>query len=368
MPGGVRDLRCRPVGASRGLPGTGPGVLLDGAATCGDRAGVTRREHPTRTEAAASAPGVPGAGPACTSAAELPSDAVAALAGFLRHLDRERGRSAHTLRAYAGDLASLLATVPSLAALDLPALRRWLAGQHSAGASRATLARRAAAARSFTAWAHRTGLLATDAGARLSSPRPRPGLPSVLDGHQARAVLDAACAGAAQGDPVAVRDLVALELLYGTGIRVGELCGLDVDDVDRRRRTARVTGKGARDRTVPFGVPAARALDRWLPEGRRALATAASPPALLLGARGGRLDQRVVRAMVRDAVGAVPGTPGTGPHGLRHAAATHMLEGGADLRFVQELLGHAQLATTQVYTHVTVERLRAVHAQAHPRA
>lgn len=299
---------------------------------------------------------------------DLPADAAAALERFRVYLDRERGRSAHTVRAYTADLTSLLATVPSLADLDLAALRQWLAAQHAQGVSRATLARRAAAARTFTAWAHRAGLLATDPAARLASPRARSGLPAVLDGDQVRAVLDAATAGAAQGDPLAVRDLLALELLYGAGIRVGELCGLDVDDVDRSRRTLRVLGKAGRERTVPFGTPAARALDRWLPDARAALATAASPPALLLGARGGRLDQRIVRAMVRDSVSAVPGTPGTGPHGLRHAAATHMLEGGADLRFVQELLGHAQLATTQLYTHVTTERLRAVHAQAHPRA
>jgi integrase/recombinase XerC len=298
----------------------------------------------------------------------LPADAAAALERFRVHLDRERGRSAHTVRAYVGDVTGLLATVPSVAALDLGALRRWLAAQHAGGASRATLARRAAAARTFTAWAHRAGLLATDPAARLSSPRAAATLPAVPDDDTMRAVLDAATAGAAERDPLAVRDLLALELLYGTGIRVGELCALDVDDVDRSRRTLRVLGKGARERTVPYGVPAARALDRWLPDARAALVTPSSPPALLLGARGGRLDQRIVRAMVRDALVVVPGTPATGPHGLRHAAATHMLERGADLRFVQELLGHAQLASTQLYTHVTVERLRAVHEQAHPRA
>jgi integrase/recombinase XerC len=301
-------------------------------------------------------------------APELPDDSAAVLRRFLRHLDLERGRSAHTVRAYAGDLAGLLSSVSSLAALDLAALRRWLAAHHRAGAARASLARRAAAARTFTAWAHRSGLIAHDPGARLVSPRARPELPTVLDRDQARSLLTAATSGAAEGDPVAVRDLVVLELLYGTGIRVGELCGLDVEDVDRSRWTLRVFGKGARERTVPYGTPAARALDRWLPSGRRALAVASSPPALLLGARGGRLDPRVARAVVHRAVEAVPAAPDTGPHGLRHAAATHMLEGGADLRFVQELLGHTQLATTQLYTHVTVDRLRAVHDQAHPRA
>ena len=309
-----------------------------------------------------------GAVPRPPARPEPVGEGAAALERFLRHLELERGRSAHTVRAYRGDLAGLLATVPSLAALDLAALRRWLAAGHAAGASRATLARRAAAARAFTAWAYRDGLLADDPGGRLVSPRVPAGLPAVLDTTQAASLLEAAGSGATEGDPVAVRDLLVLELLYGTGIRVAELCGLDVDDVDRSRRTLRVLGKGDRERTVPFGTPAARVLDRWLPDLRRALVVPGSPPALLLGARGGRLDPRVVRSVVHRAVEAVPGAPDTGPHGLRHAAATHMLEGGADLRFVQELLGHAQLATTQLYTHVTVDRLRAVHDQAHPRA
>jgi integrase/recombinase XerC len=170
------------------------------------------------------------------------------------------------------------------------------------------------------------------------------------------------------GDPVAIRDLLVLELLYATGVRVAELCGLDLDDVDTERRALRVVGKGDRERTVVYGVPAAGVLDRWLHAGRRALARPGSPPALLLGARGGRLDPRVARTVVHRALAAVPGAPDVGPHGLRHAAATHMIEGGADLRYVQELLGHAKLATTQLYTHVTVERLKVVHEQAHPRA
>jgi integrase/recombinase XerC len=283
-------------------------------------------------------------------------------------MELERGRSAHTVRAYRGDLTDLLAGLEDLSALDLPTLRRWLAAGRAAGAGRSTLARRAAAARTFTGWAMRTGRLASDPGARLASPRPRPPLPSVLGVEEASAVLDAAGSGAAEGDPVALRDLLVLELLYATGVRVGELCGLDVDDVDPQRRALRVVGKGDRERTVVYGVPAAEALRRWLESGRPALVRAGSPPALLLGARGGRLDPRVARAVVHRAVAAVPGAPDVGPHGLRHAAATHMLAGGADLRYVQELLGHAKLATTQLYTHVTVERLKVVHEQAHPRA
>ncbi|MCL2782021.1 MAG: tyrosine-type recombinase/integrase, partial [Actinomycetia bacterium] len=169
-------------------------------------------------------------------------------------------------------------------------------------------------------------------------------------------------------DPLGLRDQLIVELLYASGMRVGELVGLDIDDIDAERRVARVLGKGRKERSVPYGVPAARALDAWLRLGRPAFATERSGPALLLGARGGRIDQRVVRQVVHDRVRAVPGAPDMGPHGLRHTAATHLLEGGADLRVVQELLGHASLATTQLYTHVSVERLRRVYAQAHPRA
>jgi integrase/recombinase XerC len=180
--------------------------------------------------------------------------------------------------------------------------------------------------------------------------------------------MAAAKSGAAEGDPMALRDLLIVELLYATGIRVSELCGLDIDDVDTGRRLVRVLGKGNKQRTVPFGEPAQAALTAWLTDGRPELATAASGAALLLGARGRRLDQRQARTVVHQTIAAVNGAPDIGPHGLRHSAATHLLEGGADLRIVQELLGHSTLATTQLYTHVSVARLRAVHDQAHPRA
>ncbi|MDD7941133.1 tyrosine-type recombinase/integrase [Actinomycetospora lutea] len=303
---------------------------------------------------------------------------AAHLAAFAAHLRYERALSPHTVRAYLGDVTSLLAHLrgPDLGedepldldALDLAGLRAWLAAVRARGASRTTLARRAAAARTFTAWAARTGRAATDAGARLASPRAHRRLPEVLRADQAAAALQAAASGAAEGDPVALRDHLLLELLYATGVRVAELCGLDVDDVDDGRRTLRVLGKGGKERTVVYGAPAAAALDAWRREGRPALAVPTSPPALLLGARGGRLDQRIARTVVHDAAGAVPGAPDIAPHGLRHSAATHLLEGGADLRSVQELLGHASPATTQLYTHVSAERLRAVHDTAHPRA
>jgi integrase/recombinase XerC len=230
------------------------------------------------------------------------------------------------------------------------------------------MARRASSARTFTAWLAHNGLLTDDPGVRLASAKAHRTLPAVLREDQALRLMDAAQSGSAQLDPMAVRDRLILELLYATGIRVGELCGADVDDIDPARMTLRVRGKGDKERAVPFGRPAAQALDDWLCAGRPAFATAESGRALLLGRRGRRLDQRQARAVVHEAVAAVPGAPDIGPHGLRHSAATHLLEGGADLRVVQELLGHASMATTQIYTHVSVARLRAVHDQAHPRA
>jgi integrase/recombinase XerC len=210
--------------------------------------------------------------------------------------------------------------------------------------------------------------MSSDPASRLQVPKARRTLPAVLRQDQAIDAMAAAKSGAVEGDPMALRDLLIVELLYATGIRVSELCGLDIDDVDTERRLVRVLGKGNKQRTVPFGEPAQAALTAWLTHGRPTLASPASGPALLLGARGRRLDQRQARTVVHQTIAAVDGAPDIGPHGLRHSAATHLLEGGADLRIVQELLGHSTLATTQLYTHVSVARLRAVHDQAHPRA
>ena len=252
--------------------------------------------------------------------------------------------------------------------MSLPLLRSWLAEQSAAGAARATLARRTSSVKTFCAWALRRGLITVDPAARLQVPKARRTLPAVLRRDQALDALDAANSGAQEGDPIALRDRLIVELLYATGIRVSELCGLDIDDIDTSRRVVRVLGKGNKQRTVPFGEPAHAALTAWLTDGRPQLSTPESGPALLLGVRGRRLDPRQARTVVHQTVSAVNGAPDIGPHGLRHSAATHLLEGGADLRIVQELLGHTSLATTQLYTHVTVERLRAVHDQAHPRA
>jgi integrase/recombinase XerC len=353
----------------------------------------------------------------------LPGALSAALEAFRCHIEAERGLSRHTVRAYTGDLRSLLehaatAGVTAPDELDIGILRGWLGQQHGSGTSRATLARRAAAARTFTAFAQARGLIGADPGPLLGTPRTPRRLPEVLRQDQAAAVLDARSRGAKDGPGVrgrggdenaagvrgrggsenaagargggrgepgerpagpgagaarleralALRDAAIMELLYATGIRVGELCGLDVGDLDEERRTVRVLGKGGRERTVPAGVPAIRAVHAWTREGRPVVVTAGSGFALFLGARGGRLDPRVARRVVHASIAAVPGTPDSGPHGLRHAAATHLLEGGADLRSVQEILGHASLTSTQIYTHVSVERLQSAYRQAHPRA
>lgn len=292
---------------------------------------------------------------------------------FTRHLTAERGRAAHTVAAYRSDITDLLEHarhrgIDDPARLQLDDLRAWLASLRAAGMAPATVARRASAARVFTAWAHRTGRLLQDVGARLAVPRAGRSLPNLLTSAQVTAVLESSAQDAAYGDPGAQRDRAILELLYATGIRVAELCGLDRDDLDPGRRAVRVLGKGAKERVVPYGDPAGRALDEWLASGRPRLARADSGAALFLGARGGRINPRVVRRVVHDTVRREPRAPDIGPHGLRHTAATHLLEGGADLRSVQEILGHSSVATTQRYTHVSIERLRQAYRQAHPRA
>ena len=348
----------------------------------------------------------------------LPPALAAVIEGFAVHLADERGRSAHTVRAYVGDAGSLLEHLRRLGhgdvrSLDLAVLRSWLARLQSGGAARSSLARRASSARVLTAWLTADGVLAHDPGLRLGRPKAPRALPRVLTAEQAARLVTAPThppdgrsghlpAGALarasgpgveveppDGHPAAgaepslaespsltespslaalrLRDGALVELLYATGLRVSEACGLDIADLDRTRQTLRALGKGAKQRTVPYGAPAADALDAWLARGRPVLQVAASAGALLLGARGGRLDVRTARRSVH-AAAARAGVPDVGPHGLRHAAATHLLEGGADLRTVQEVLGHANLATTQIYTHVSTERLRAVYERAHPRA
>jgi integrase/recombinase XerC len=303
--------------------------------------------------------------------AGLPDPMRAAVDGFARHLAGERNRSAHTVRAYVADVVSLLDHAVRMgghtpADVDLTVLRSWLARLRTAGAARSTLARRGAAARTFCTWAYREKLAPTDAGQRLASPKAHRELPGVLRADQATALVTTPTREPAD-DALLRRDRLVLELLYATGIRVSELCGLDLEDVDRGRRVVRVFGKGAKERTVPYGAPAEEALDGYLRHARPALVGERSGSALLLGARGGRLASTAVRRIVA-AAATRAGLPSISPHGLRHSAATHLVEGGADLRAVQEILGHASLSSTQIYTHVSMERLRAAFRQAHPRA
>jgi integrase/recombinase XerC len=368
---------------------------------------------------------------------ELPERLAAALAAFDRHLALERGLSAHTVRAYTGDITSLLGYAADdycdeLADIDIGVLRGWLGAMHKAGQARTTIARRAASARAFTTFAHQRGWLAADPGAQLRTPKVHRHLPDVLAPEQMTAVLtsaggrlgagrqvtgsrDASPASEALAAAIEMRDAAMMELLYATGIRVSELCGLDMGDLDLSRRTIRVLGKRSKERVVPVGIPAVKSVLTWMERGRPVVAEAPTPPgpgtggtalaagtawgagtalaagtagaagtaaaagtapatsgaagrALFLGAKGGRIDPRTVRRVVHARVAAAGLIPDIGPHGLRHTAATHLLEGGADLRSVQEILGHASLATTQIYTHVSIDRLIAVYHQAHPRA
>jgi integrase/recombinase XerC len=304
---------------------------------------------------------------------ELPAELGGALEAFARYLSAERAVSPHTLRGYLGDVRSLLAHASAegavrLGDLELGTLRRWLGVQSQAGAARATLARRSASVRVFTAWALAEELIVADPALRLKAPKREQSLPGVLQAAQVTRLLATLDEAAAEGAPLPLRNRAIVELLYATGVRVGELAGLDIDDLDPDRRTLRVIGKGNKERTVPYGVPAALAVDDWLRRGRPLLARANSGPALFLGTRGGRVDQRQVRAMVHDLFAGLGDTSASGPHALRHSAATHLLDGGADLRAVQEILGHSSLATTQIYTHVSVDRLRQSYQQAHPRA
>ena len=352
---------------STGGDGVAPDEIDDGDGA-GGGSGGTGAAAGTGV-AGRTAAGAPRAGTADRRAG-LPAALGAAVDRFERHLTLERNLSGHSVRAYLTDVVGLLDHAARMghtgpAGLDIHVLRSWLARLRSTGAARTTLAPRAAAARAFTAYAHRTGLLATDPGTQLASPRAHRTLPPVLRQEQATALVEHPTA---DDGPLGLRDRLVLELLYATGIRVGELVGLDVDDVDRHRRVVRVLGKGSKERSVPYGLPAEEAVEAWLRQGRPALAVAGSGPALVLGAKGRRIDPRTVRRLVHEHLGGLPDAPDLGPHGLRHTAATHLLEGGADLRAIQELLGHASLSTTQIYTHVSVERLRAAYRQAHPRA
>ena len=289
-----------------------------------------------------------------------------AIEAFTTYLNRERSLSDNTIRAYVGDLESLASHlkalgVEDLSTLNISHLRSWLANQQSKGASRTTLARRATSIKLFTKWANKEGLLPNDVGFNLATPKAHRILPEIIDAKTADIAMQSLDAFAEEsGELTAIRNLAMVEMLYASGARVSELCGLNLKDIDYERSTIRVIGKGSKERVIPIGRPAVAALERWL-KVRPQLANEKSGDAVFLGARGKRIDQRQVREVVYKTIE-------LGPHALRHSAATHLLEGGADLRTVQEILGHASLSTTQIYTHVSAERLHSAFKQAHPRA
>ncbi|SER40694.1 site-specific tyrosine recombinase/integron integrase [Corynebacterium cystitidis] len=290
-------------------------------------------------------------------------EAIEDFADYLRFV---QSRSEATVRAYRSDLATLTEYAPTFRSLSLTTLRSWLADAVHQGLARTTLARRTAAARSFSTWAYNHGHINSDVAARLATPKINRHLPTVVNAERAKDIVQAPDVLAPdQAGPEQLRDQAMLETLYATGMRVAELVGLDIDDIDLKRQQARVTGKGNKQRVVPFGTQATSALRAWIEGARDDLAS--DTDALFVGVRGGRINQRQVRRIVERA-GQRAGVSELTPHELRHSAATHLLEGGADLRVVQELLGHSSLQTTQIYTHVSAQRLKEVYARAHPRA
>lgn len=295
-----------------------------------------------------------------------------AIRGFETHLDAGRGYSANTVKAYLIDVQDLAAyfekqKLSNLEDLELEHIRDWLWQVTQKGATKATVARKSAAVRSFTAWALKSGLTSSDPGLRLRSPKASRTLPKVVSRESLAIVFDVLQEKATEDNPQGVRDLLAVELLYASGARVSELVGLDLESIDYSRNIMRVMGKGSKQRMIPFGQPARDALDTWIRISRPMLANEKSGRALILNSRGQRIGVRQIYSLVANILEATP-TGSAGPHSLRHSAATHLLDGGADLRAVQELLGHASLGTTQIYTHVSIERLRDGYKNAHPRA
>jgi integrase/recombinase XerC len=282
---------------------------------------------------------------------------------FLRYLDHERGVSRHTLRSYGADLAEFEAflvreKLGGLARADARAIRGWLATLHARKLARSSVARKLASVRSCLKYLARRGVVELNAARQVRSPKLPQRLPSFLPKDESKNLLDAPVERTEAGS----RDRAILELLYATGLRVAECCGLDLDDVDRRQGSVRVMGKGGKERVVPAGDVALQALDAWLTvrgEGRGPLFT---------NPRGGRLSTRGVHRIVKSRARAAGIERRVTPHTFRHSFATHMLGEGADLRLIQELLGHSRLSTTQRYTHVSAEHLMKVYDRAHPRA
>lgn len=293
---------------------------------------------------------------------------------YIEHLRNVRNLSENSIKAYVADLESMISHINQMgitdfSALELNHLRSWLSNLQVKGGARSSISRRVVSIRAFTYWAAKNGWLPRDIGRDLVAPKPERSLPEIIDINNAAQAIKAMEVRAAEEEsPTSYRDLAIIEILYATGIRVSELVGLNLEDIDRNRNTIKVLGKGSKERVVPIGIPALKALDQYLQLGRDKFVNQSSGSALFLGGRGKRIDQRIVRTIVYNATEVVGKGIKLGPHALRHSAATHLLEGGADLRTVQEILGHSSLSTTQIYTHVTEERLKKAYEQAHPRA
>jgi integrase/recombinase XerC len=302
----------------------------------------------------------------------MPSEFSFLLEEFALDLTVGKGFSPNTVKAYVSDVSDLQAFMESksqneIADLDLELLRDWLWRVSEKGLTKTTLARKSAAVRAFTAWLHKQGKIDSDPGLKLRSPKASRTLPKVVSREAMSGIFEKLEPLATPDNPSGIQDLLIVELLYGSGIRVSELVGLDLEDIDYGRKILRVTGKGNKQRMVPYSDPASDALSIWIRSGRVQFENEVSNNALLITSRGKRVGVRQVYALVASllsdtAVGQA------GPHALRHSAATHLLDGGADLRAVQELLGHSSLATTQIYTHVSVDRLKQGYLKAHPRA
>lgn len=298
---------------------------------------------------------------------------TAAIRAYLEARAGSGELSEHSLRGYQQDLESFREYAKrhdalALTQVDSELCRSWLWEQATGGLAPRTLRRRVSSLRGWSRWAHREGLLGADVAASIHQPTAPKRLPRVLSEHQLGEIFQVLEHRASTGDPVGLRDRAIVELLYSSALRVGELCGVEMDAVDFSERTLRVVGKGNRERVVPMGGPAHRALTDYLERGRGALLAQKTSKRVFLNSRGGPLGPRTVYQLIAALLEPYPGNGPSGPHTLRHSAATHLLDHGADLRSVQEYLGHQSLATTELYTHVSIERLRSAFDQAHPRA
>ena len=292
---------------------------------------------------------------------------------YLEHVSSQRTLSENTLQAYQADVFQLVGfaaneQVTEVSELDTELLRAWVWTLAEGGMAAASLRRKVSAIKKFTTWCHTHGYFAVDPGSRLRAPAGDKALPRVMGRSHMADLLELLEKRADSGDPVAIRDHAIIEVLYATGIRVSELVGLTPGSIDQGSLTLRVIGKGNKERVVPIGIPAMRALQHYLEKARPLLVEGKDTAEVFVNTRGHALGVRSVYQVVAALLADIPGSGPMGPHTLRHTAATHLLDGGADLRSVQELLGHASLGTTQIYTHVSTERLTKAYQSAHPRA